>query len=981
MIRRLVLLVVATLIGFAGLPAFSASATAAATISASEVSPISAGTTEYLGDLHINEATVGQLSVGDVITAQFRDALAAPTLHLTSTPTVSGTNGLAATLAVASSSGTLQDEVVVTVTQASSGSFPGVLRVSGIDPTIDSSAAAGNVTVSVSDSAAKIASSGSPQSTAIANLVPAGTAKGTYVSVTEPTLDPTGSGQAAGSVTIDEPTKDFFHSGDVITFRVRDAAGSSDTVGLAGTPSASGGSMSVTAHGLNGNSVQPNETGFTVSIDNQDPANGSASTLTISNITLNTAQAPSGPILLSAVVTTGSSTELIVPGRVVIANVGGNTATTSAGDPAVSVPGSAQVAGNVTITAAAGSLHAGDTFSLAIQEAGVTFTAAGPPQASLTSGNLSLTAAAATLDGGRVTATWTVQNPNTVPTTIVIGPIYYDVAGGATVGDGIALRSSGGGAFASQTVTNATLVGGTSGLFQAASAPPVSTSTSSPVVEPGVNVHYAEAAAGSLPANNSAIVLLSPYANQIAAYRTTFTAAPSAVVTGNLTLGAPIVNSQTIAVTTATGIVSAPPQTAVIYPVTAASTGSPAQVTFSGISYQLGNFVPPGALVGSGTALSGTGALTASSSSASGTVVDGNQYADAINGNNLGSAAAGDTTPPETYIDGGPANGSTVYNTSTVTFYFHSSEDPFATFTCTLISHTDAGDSSTVFENNCGQPSGQIYSKTYPSLANGQYTFYVQATDAANNTDPTPASTSFSIGFDATPPTVSINTPATAASPVVLTFSEPVKNVAPADITLSPAPSGGTTMVCVNGSTAVNCLTGPVRTVVITATPYLVPGQTYVVTANKAGVATPITDLAGNRLAQTNKTFRASLKEQESSKAASYHLTWSAVSTAHASGGRYVKTATRDASASFVFSGTSITWVTVTSPKMGKAAVYVDGVKKLTVDNYSSSTKYGIRRAVTSLANRKHTVKIVVLGTHRRASSASYVAVDDWLVG
>jgi hypothetical protein len=975
------IVVVTTVIGFAGLPAFEAFATSNATVSASEVSPVSPGTTEYLGDLDINEQAVGQLAVGDVITAQLKDSLGGATLHLTSTPTVSGSNGLAATLAVASSSGTLQDEVVVTITQASSGSFPGVLTVSQLDPTIDSGAAAGNVSMSVSDSNSSIAASGSPQSVAIGNVVTSGTARGTYVSVTEPTLASTGSGQAAGSVTIDEPAKDFFHTGDVITFRVRDANGSSDTVGLAGTPSASGGAMAVSVHGLNGSSVQPNETGFKVSIDGQDPSNGSASTLTITNISLNTAQAPSGPILLSAVVTTGSTSELIVPGRVEIAQVGGNTTTTSAGTPALTVPGTSQVAGNVTITAAAGSLHAGDTFSLAIQEAGVTFTAAGPPQASLTSGNLSLTSSAAAIDAGDVTATWTVQNPNTVPTTIVIGPIYYDVASGATVGHTVAVRTSGGGAFDSQTVTNATLTTGTAGMFLAASAPPVSTSSSSPVVEPGVDVHYVEAAAGSLPANNSAIVLLSPYASQIAAYRTTFTAAPSAVVTGNLVLGAPIVNSQTIAVTTANGVVSAPARTAVIYPVTTASTGTPAQVTFSGISYQLGNFVPPGALLGTGTANTGTGVLTSSSTAVGGTSVDGNTYADAINGNGLGSAAAGDTTPPETYIDGGPANGSTVYNTSTVTFYFHSSEDPFATFTCTLISHTDAGDSSTVFENNCGQPSGNIYSKTYPSLANGNYTFYVQATDAANNTDPTPASSSFSVGFDNTPPTASINTPATAGSLVVVSFSEPVKSVAPADVTLSPATSGGSTLTCYNGTTPANCLTGPVTAATVKASPYLIPGQSYVVTANPAGAVAPITDLAGNPLAQTSKTFRASVKEQESSVAATYHDTWPATRSTHAAGGRYVATAQRGASASFTFSGTSITWVTVTGAGMGRAAVYVDGVKKATIDNYSSTTKYGVKRLIKGLSKHTHSIKIVVLGTHRSGATGSKVAVDEWLVG
>lgn len=976
MLRRSVAVAVLSGFAVAALPAVAHAAVTPATAGVTNTFPAVPGTTAPVGNVTVTESAPGQLTVGDVITVQLKDSVGAATLHLTTTPVVSGTNGLAATLAVASSNtvGTpLQDQVKVTITAPSAGAFPGVLTLAQLNPAIDPTAATGNATVTVSDTAGLVTTATVP----VANLISGGTLKATFAAVTQPTLSSTGSNQQAGSITVAEPAKSFFKSGDVITFRVRDVNGSADTVGLAATPLANGGAMTVSVHGLNGPTVQPNETGFKVVIDAGDPANGSTSTLTVSNIVLNTAQAPSGPITLSAQVTTGAVTEYIVPGRVTIANVGGNTSTTSAGEPVLSVPGTGQAAANLTITAAPGALRDGDTFSVAIQEAGVTFSPATPPVTSLTAGNLMLTSSAATLDAGNVTATWTVQSANSVPATIVIGPIYYDVAPGAVVGNAVSVKTSGGGSFTSQTVTNARLISGDAGYFKTTGGPVPS--PASPVA--GVDVRYTEPAAGALPAGNSAIVLLSPYANQIAAYRTTFAAVPSATVTGTLVLGAPIVNSSTIAVTTANGVISAPAQTAVVFPVTTASTGTPAQVTFSNLQYQLGNYVPPGVLVGLGTANTGTGVVTATSGSVAGTVLNSNSYADAINGKGLGSAAAGDTTAPETYLDSGPANGSTVYNSSSVTFFFHSSEDPYAKFTCTLISKTTAGDSSTIFENNCGQASSTTpvtYSKTYPSLADGTYTFYVQATDGANNTDATPATTTFSVGFDATAPTATITQATTAAGAIKVTFSEPVKNVPAGTITLSPTVT--TTLTCYNGTTKVDCATGPVTSVTLTPVPTLIPGQTYTVTVNPAGVSPAITDLAGNAVATTTKTFRASLIEQESTASAKW--SWRTVSTTSASGGSYTVSHRLGSSVTYPFTGTGITWYTVVGPSFGKATVYIDGVSKAVVNNYASATKYGVARTFSGLTSGSHTLKIVVAGAKgATAATDSLVAVDRFVVG
>jgi hypothetical protein len=84
-----------------------------------------------------------------------------------------------------------------------------------------------------------------------------------------------------------------------------------------------------------------------------------------------------------------------------------------------------------------------------------------------------------------------------------------------------------------------------------------------------------------------------------------------------------------------------------------------------------------------------------------------------------------DTTPPETTIDSEPSgNGKSSY----ATFAFSSSE-PNSTFQCKLDGAISA----------CVSPT------TYTGLANGTHTFEVKATDAAGNTDPTPASRSWKV--------------------------------------------------------------------------------------------------------------------------------------------------------------------------------------------------------------------------------------------
>ena len=94
-----------------------------------------------------------------------------------------------------------------------------------------------------------------------------------------------------------------------------------------------------------------------------------------------------------------------------------------------------------------------------------------------------------------------------------------------------------------------------------------------------------------------------------------------------------------------------------------------------------------------------------------------------------------DTLPPETTITSGPSG---LTSDSTPTFTFASSETG-STFQCKVDSDSYAA---------CNSPN------TTAHLADGSHTFSVRATDAASNTDPTPASQTFTVDVAAPQTTI-----------------------------------------------------------------------------------------------------------------------------------------------------------------------------------------------------------------------------------
>jgi hypothetical protein len=107
---------------------------------------------------------------------------------------------------------------------------------------------------------------------------------------------------------------------------------------------------------------------------------------------------------------------------------------------------------------------------------------------------------------------------------------------------------------------------------------------------------------------------------------------------------------------------------------------------------------------------------------------------------------------------------------------------------------------------------------------------------------------------------------------------------------------------------------------------------------------------------------------------------WATKDHAWASGGAYAISDVRNAVARLTFTGTGVSLRTFRGPARGKAEVWLDGAFVKVVDLYAPASTFATVPLVSGLADGPHTVRLVVLGTHRRASAGSAIVVDRWLV-
>jgi hypothetical protein len=220
--------------------------------------------------------------------------------------------------------------------------------------------------------------------------------------------------------------------------------------------------------------------------------------------------------------------------------------------------------------------------------------------------------------------------------------------------------------------------------------------------------------------------------------------------------------------------------------------------------------------------------------------------------------------------------------------------------------------------------------------------------------------------------------PASLTAPAVVAFSEAVRATGATVAALVLTDTGQlvpSAQRCLSGSTVVSCSGAAFRSVHLTPAHALTPGQHYSVRV----AAGAVRDAASNANPAASKSFRALRALQETAPGVAQ--AWQRVSSSSALGGSYVREHLAGAKAAWSFTGTSVTWWTVTGPTQGRAYLYVDGVRRA-VDNYAAKSHFHVARTVGKLANKPHRLLIVVRGLKgAKAGKGTFVAVDGFTVG
>lgn len=107
--------------------------------------------------------------------------------------------------------------------------------------------------------------------------------------------------------------------------------------------------------------------------------------------------------------------------------------------------------------------------------------------------------------------------------------------------------------------------------------------------------------------------------------------------------------------------------------------------------------------------------------------------------------------------------------------------------------------------------------------------------------------------------------------------------------------------------------------------------------------------------------------------------TWRGKSRLAASGASYRESGSAGATASFTFTGRSVTWVTAKGPRYGRARVVIDGVQHV-VDLYRRTHSWRAKISYTGLSAGRHRIKIKPLGRKHASSTSTNVVFDAFVV-
>lgn len=321
-----------------------------------------------------------------------------------------------------------------------------------------------------------------------------------------------------------------------------------------------------------------------------------------------------------------------------------------------------------------------------------------------------------------------------------------------------------------------------------------------------------------------------------------------------------------------------------------------------------------------------------------------------------------DETAPELSVTGGPGART---NATSATFAIAAQDDvALASTTCTLSLNGVAG-----------SPSACPANGSFATPAAGSYSLAITATDAAGNA--TQVTKNFVV--DRTPPVAKFSGLSSLTGPIKLTYGEPVSGLTSGALALTLTDSGNTVPTmrrCRNAAGKLVSCAGTFRSVALTPTSHLVPGQHYTLDAAAAAVH----DAAGNLSAAVTRAFRGRLTLAENTVAAT--PSWQRRGAKAAYGGSFVREHLAGAAASYRFRGRAITWLTVTGPDQGKARVFVDGHRKGVVNNYAAARHFRIARTFRHLGTGAHVLTVRVLGLKgATAGRGTFVSIDAMKVG
>ncbi len=256
------------------------------------------------------------------------------------------------------------------------------------------------------------------------------------------------------------------------------------------------------------------------------------------------------------------------------------------------------------------------------------------------------------------------------------------------------------------------------------------------------------------------------------------------------------------------------------------------------------------------------------------------------------------------------------------------------------------------------------------SLTQGARTVYVQWQDGAGNWSGVRSDT---IILDTTPPVVRAPNASLRNGNIVASASESV----PVTVAWSASDTNGVAGYearrSENGASPIGVsLPSPATTSI---TRYHQPGLTnwrYDVRAR---------DRAGNVSGWATGSQFSVGGYQETAPDISYSGYWTPGSYSWFWGGKVRYSGVVGRRATLTFQGSKVGWVSTRGPNRGKAEVWLNGVRKATVDLYAP--KLQMRRLVytASVDNSvSHTLQVRVLGTKNAAASNTYVDVDGFVL-